>query len=675
MANQDLSKTNTTIGNQSFLSRVSSTLRHSSRINIIIQLLDDTEQITLQLKSNATGQAVLDAACQELNIVEREFFGLRYQDNNRFRFWLDLTKPVNKQLKGNFIFLSLRFRFYPLHPSLLKEDITRYQLFVQLRRDLLHGRLYCTQNDAIQLAGYILQAVLGDYDPSRHPIGYVSEYKLIIKQTERLEEKIADYHQQLRGMNNVVAEREFVNLATSIETYGFDPYVVKDGKQSQDLVVGATCRGILVFSKNQLLKNIPWKYLSKIDYTGKELKIYPTKDFIDYENGGAPLSILDTTTSTMNSNTSISNIRSNSPTKKAQYKFICPSSTFAKHLWRHLLSQQAFFTADEARLVKPKFSRPRIPLFSRGSTFRCPTQKVLHEIEHSALPPREDQPIAFTRYPLPKQLSRSDISAPTSRTGTLKSVRSTKVSPNPKIVEEPISQSSESESISVQNPLKHSESSDTLTTLTSPVLIAAGTSTPIGSKDPQFAFTPPKGSNSPLNTTLESQISSTTSIQTTSDEDLSSYHSSNNHNQYQPTITTKRMEEEKPIEKTLQDNYEEEFPPLPTLTTAAQPLTTTIEQQTNGHASNNGGNAVKIRASRAANKAIKEDTVVKKIIRTVLTIFMFLIIFSSFVIIVFEANDGKGVKWTQEIYPISSFRQIVYDPSKDAVQQIFRRFY
>uniref|UniRef100_A0A914PWI1 Uncharacterized protein n=1 Tax=Panagrolaimus davidi TaxID=227884 RepID=A0A914PWI1_9BILA len=363
----------------------------------------------------------------------------------------------------------------------------------------------------------------------------------------------------------------------------------------------------------------------------------------------------------MNSNTSaavflISNIRSNSPTKKAQFKFICPSSTFAKHLWRHLLSQQAFFTADEARLVKPKFSRPRIPLFSRGSTFRCPTQKVLHEIEHSALPPREDQPIAFTRYPLPKQLSRSDISAPTSRTGTLKSVRSTKVSPNPKIVEEPISQSSESESISTQHPLKHSET---------------GTSTPIGSKAPEFAFTPPKGSNSPLNTTLESQISSTTSIQTTSDEDLSSYRNSNN--QYQPTITTKIMEE--PIEKILQDNYEEEFPPLPTLTTAAQPLTTTIEQQTNGHASNNGGNAVKKRASRAANRAIKEDTVVKKIVRTILTIFMFLIIFSSFAIIVFEANDGKGVKWTQEIYPISSFRQIVYDPSKDAVQQIFRRFY
>uniref|UniRef100_A0AC35GCY7 FERM domain-containing protein n=1 Tax=Panagrolaimus sp. PS1159 TaxID=55785 RepID=A0AC35GCY7_9BILA len=545
MANHGLSS-------QSLLSRVTSTLRHSSPINIIVQILDDVDscdEITLEFKSNATGQAVLDAACQELNIVERDFFGLRYQDNNKSGFWLDLAKPVNKQLKGNSIFLSFRFRFYPLHPSLLKEGNTRYQLFVQLRRDLLHGRLYCTQNDAIRLAGFIFQ------------------------------EKISDYHQQLRGMDYAVAKREFANLAASIETYGFDPYVVKDETQSRDLVVGATCRGILVFSKKQLLKNIPWKYLSMIDYIGKELKIYPTKDFIEHGNGGASSSILDTTNSTMNSDISILYIRSDSPTKKAQFKFICPSKTFAKYLWRYLLSHKTFFTAGEARLVEPKFSSPQVPFLLRDQHF--------------------DQSIAFTRFSSPKQHSRSDISPP-----------------NP--VEESIIQSSELQLNSVHSSLKQSESPNTLTTFTSPVSIAAGTSTYVGSQALDFAFTPSKGSDSPLNTTLESQISSKTAVQT------------------------------------LQDDSEE---------TAAQPLTTTIEQQTN-----NGG-------TRASNEAIEEHTVVKKIIRTVLTVFMFLIIISSFAVMVFEANDGKSVKWTQDIYPISSFRQIVYDPSKDAVQQIFRRFY
>ena len=136
MTNQNLSKADTSFGGQSFLSRVTS-LRHASRINLIIQLLDDTDQISLDVKvilitfnnyfsnSNASdfqpsaiGQTVLDMVCEKLNIVEREFFGLRFQDNNKFRvsywisfylelcfkfvfqFWLDLTKPINKQFKG-----------------------------------------------------------------------------------------------------------------------------------------------------------------------------------------------------------------------------------------------------------------------------------------------------------------------------------------------------------------------------------------------------------------------------------------------------------------------------------------------------------------------------------------------------------------------------------------------
>jgi hypothetical protein len=649
MANQDLSKTNTTIGGQSFLSRISS-FRHSSRINIIIQLLDDTEQISLQLKSNATGQAVLDAACEELNIDEREFFGLRYQDSNRFRFWLDLTKPVNKQLKGDFIFLSLRFRFYPLHPNLLKEDVTRYQLFVQLRRDLLHGRLYCTQNDAIKLAGLILQAVLGDYDENNNPVGYVSEYKLIIKQTERLEERIAEYHKQLKGMNSSTAEREFLNFAITIETYGFDPYVVKDAKQSHDLVVGSTCRGILVFSKNTLLKNVPWKHLSKIDYSGKELKIYPTKDFVEYEHiPTSSVNILDLSSSTVHFNGSIANHKSHSH-KKPQYKFICPNSTFAKHLWRHLLSQQAFFTEEEARLVKPKFSRPRIPLFSRGSTFRCPTRKVLHELEYESatIKPRDNQPINYTRYPLPKQISRTDISAPTSRTATLKSVRSSKVGTSPKIVEEDLSLPSESESVFQQNQLIHSESSGTLTL---PLLPPQAASTPV--KSPEFAFTPPQGANSLLDTTLESQIS-TTSIQTTSDEDLTYRNKDIHQNYYQPTT----MDEQKPIEKILQEDYDEEFPPL----SSAGKSNEKINGHTNGSAT---------KEKKILDLPVKQDTVVKKIMRTLLTIFMFLMIFSTFAVIVFESNSG----WSKEIHPISSFRQIVYEPSKEAVQQLIRRFY
>jgi len=94
--------------------------------------------------------------------------------------------------------------------------------------------------------------------------------------------------------------------------------------------------------------------------------------------------------------------------KKLQLKFTCPSATFAKHLWRHILSQQVFFTEEQAKFVKPKFSKPRIPLFSRGSTFRCPTVRVLHEIEHDVSAPVPRLNSHFERYSLQKQKARSE---------------------------------------------------------------------------------------------------------------------------------------------------------------------------------------------------------------------------------------------------------------------------
>ena len=173
-------------------------------------------------------------------------------------------------------------------------------------------------------------------------------------------------------------------------------------------------------------------HIVKIDYTGKELKIYPTRGYV--EETGADKSangdLLNVTASTIGSSGSLNGSRTsfkNSklpkiPAKKEKFKFICPGSVFAKHLWRHLLSQLAFYTEEKAKLVKPVFSKSRIPIFFRGSTFRLPTKKVLHEIEAENAAPRPDQPMNFHRYALPKQISRSELEVSvSSRTATLRS--------------------------------------------------------------------------------------------------------------------------------------------------------------------------------------------------------------------------------------------------------------
>lgn len=74
---------------------------------------------------------------------------------------MDLAKSILKQVKElEPVLFSFRVKFYPPEPAYLKEEITRYQMFLQLKRDLLHGRLYCGANDAAMLMALIVQGVL-----------------------------------------------------------------------------------------------------------------------------------------------------------------------------------------------------------------------------------------------------------------------------------------------------------------------------------------------------------------------------------------------------------------------------------------------------------------------------------------------------------------------------------
>lgn len=389
-----------------------SSLISSSDYKVSVQLLDDNEHIFQEFKKNANAQVILDYVCECLTVVETDYFGLRFQDLNKHRYWVDLNKPIGKQIRGPNIGLRFRVRFYPSDVTVLKDEVTRYQLFVQLQRDLLHGRLYCPQNEAAVLGALILQSVIGDFDPEVHTCGYVSQYKLLLKQTASLEEKIADAHKSFKGLSAAEAEMEFLKKASKLDTYGFDPYTVTD-KRGQTMYVGVTHRGIFVYHISRMIHHITWDQLEKVDYLGKELYVTPIASYVspyttspDEHNGtGIGVNSADLTLPQNG------HVKSN-VTKASALKFHCPSATFAKHLWRHILSQQAFFTENDAKHIKPRFSKPRIPLLSRGSTFRFPNSRVLHEIEAEGSGRREGPQRPFTRYTLPRLPQRQIVSQP-----------------------------------------------------------------------------------------------------------------------------------------------------------------------------------------------------------------------------------------------------------------------
>lgn len=172
------------------------------------------------------------------------------------------------------VVFSFRVKFYPPDPFRLKEEITRYQIFLQLKRDLLHGRLCCGANEAAMLTALIMQCELGDYDPEIHLGNYISDYKILLKQTAAIEEKAMEIHQkQLKGQSQSQCENIFLKLACQSDTYGVDPHPVKDHKGSQ-MYLGINYSGILTFQGSRKTHHFRWPDIQKINYEGKMFIIH-----------------------------------------------------------------------------------------------------------------------------------------------------------------------------------------------------------------------------------------------------------------------------------------------------------------------------------------------------------------------------------------------------------------
>uniref|UniRef100_A0AAR2JWU0 protein-tyrosine-phosphatase n=1 Tax=Pygocentrus nattereri TaxID=42514 RepID=A0AAR2JWU0_PYGNA len=185
--------------------------------------------LSLFLQKQDQGQILLDVVFEHLQLTERDYFGLQLADDSSDnQRWLDPNKPIRKQLKrvapNN---LSFRVKFFVGDPSKLQEEYTRYLYFLQLKQDILSGRLPCPQNAAALLASYAIQAELGDYSQSEHLPGYLSEYSFIPNPPEDFEKEVAKLHQQHNGLSPAESEFNYLRAASSLELYGVELHFIK----------------------------------------------------------------------------------------------------------------------------------------------------------------------------------------------------------------------------------------------------------------------------------------------------------------------------------------------------------------------------------------------------------------------------------------------------------------
>ncbi|XP_053142920.1 band 4.1-like protein 2 isoform X8 [Hemicordylus capensis] len=334
-----------------------------------VVLLDGTEY-SCDVEKKAKGQVLFDKVCDHLNILEKDYFGLLYQDNSDQKNWLDPSKEIKRQIRNLSWLFTFNVKFYPPDPSQLTEDITRYFLCLQLRQDIASGRLPCSFVTHALLGSFTLQAELGDYDPEEHNSDYIGEFQFAPNQTKEMEEKVVELHKTHRGLTPAQADFQFLENAKKLSMYGVDLHHAKDS-EGVDITLGVCANGLLIYKDRLRINRFAWPKILKISYKRSNfyIKVRPTE--------------LEQFESTIG--------------------FKLPNHRAAKRLWKVCVEHHTFY-----RLVSPE-QPPKAKFLTLGSKFRYSGRTQTQTREASTLIKR---PAPYFERTSSKRVSRSLDGAP-----------------------------------------------------------------------------------------------------------------------------------------------------------------------------------------------------------------------------------------------------------------------
>jgi len=321
------------VSHRSSTSRLSrSPLRGVKKVKIMqckITLLDGSDY-TLNVEKRARGHELFDKVCDHLNLLEKDYFGITYRDVENQKNWLDPSKELKKQIRTGPWNFAFNVKFYPPDPSQLTEDITRYYLCLQLRDDVVSGRLPCSFATHTVLGSYTVQSELGDYDPEELGSDYISELRFAPNQTKELEEKVMELHKTYKGMTPAEAEMHFLENAKKLSMYGVDLHHAKDS-EGVEIMLGVCASGLLIYRDRLRINRFAWPKILKISYKRNNfyIKIRPS-EFEQFES---------------------------------TIGFKLPNHRASKRLWKVCVEHHTFF-----RLVSPE--APPKKFLSLGSKFR-----------------------------------------------------------------------------------------------------------------------------------------------------------------------------------------------------------------------------------------------------------------------------------------------------------------
>jgi len=247
--------------------------KHST-VDVSVVLLDQSE-VVFKISKRDRGQVLLDLVFQHAKIGEIKFFGLQFPNNIPDTLkWLDPSKSIRKQFKRGYPFiLFLRIKFYATDISMLKEDLTLFNLYLQLKLDLLERRLHCTSEVAVILSGLALQSEVGDYDKNNHCENYVSAFRFVPEQTEKFKNEVKEMHKLNLGLSPLQAATKYIETAQNVPMYGIEIHVGYDSDDHK-IDIGVDGNGIIIKRNDVIAKQFKWSTIIKISFKRKQFFIH-----------------------------------------------------------------------------------------------------------------------------------------------------------------------------------------------------------------------------------------------------------------------------------------------------------------------------------------------------------------------------------------------------------------
>uniref|UniRef100_A0A6Q2ZKJ2 FERM, ARHGEF and pleckstrin domain-containing protein 1 n=1 Tax=Esox lucius TaxID=8010 RepID=A0A6Q2ZKJ2_ESOLU len=312
------------------------------QVSIRVQMLDDATEV-FNISQRAPAKVLFDLVCAHLNLAEGDYFGLEYQDQRKMMVWVDLLKPILKQIRRpkNTI---LRFvvKFFPPDHTQLLEELTRYLFALQIKHDLACGRLTCNDTSAALLVSHIVQSEIGDFDEVQS-FQHLLHNKYMPDQ-DVLMDKITEYHRKHVGQTPAESDYQLLEIARRLEMYGVRLHPAKD-REGTKLSLAVSHTGVLVFQGHTKINAFNWSKVRKLSFKRKRflIKLRPDLNSVYQDT----------------------------------LEFIMASRDCCKIFWKICVEYHAFF-----RLFEEPKPKPKPVLFTRGSSFRFSGRTQKQVIDH-----------------------------------------------------------------------------------------------------------------------------------------------------------------------------------------------------------------------------------------------------------------------------------------------------